>query len=126
MMGNTVVNTIEVESLSFMPGLLDASLGGKVGDTWDGSTFTSPQPVTKIPDAITSRQGLKILSRNGLLTTVQAALQNMPGQAGADARIDFDHAVDWHRHWPLLVSLAQQLGLSDAQIDQMFIDASGL
>lgn len=37
-------NTIEVESLDFMPGLIDAALGGKVGDTWDEVSFTSPEP----------------------------------------------------------------------------------
>lgn len=28
-----IVNTIEVESLDFMEGLVDASLGGSIGDT---------------------------------------------------------------------------------------------
>ena len=34
-----VTNTIEVESLDFMPGLVDASLGGKMGDRYDGFVF---------------------------------------------------------------------------------------
>jgi len=36
----SVSNTIEVESLDFMPGLLDASLGGEIGDLWDGTVFS--------------------------------------------------------------------------------------
>jgi len=35
-----VVNTIEVKSLDWKSGLVDASLGGKVGDSWDGEEFT--------------------------------------------------------------------------------------
>lgn len=37
-----VVNTILVKSLDFMPNLVDASLGGKRGDLWDGEFFTAP------------------------------------------------------------------------------------
>lgn len=39
-----VVNTIEVESLDFMPGLIDAKQGGSIGDLYDGVTFTKPAP----------------------------------------------------------------------------------
>lgn len=40
--GGKVVNTIEVESLDFMPNLIDASLGGTIGDLWDGRQFVTP------------------------------------------------------------------------------------
>ena len=38
-----VVNTIEVESLDFMPDLIEASIG-TIGDLWDGVAFTHPAP----------------------------------------------------------------------------------
>jgi hypothetical protein len=38
-----VVNTIEVESLDFMPGLV-AATEGAIGDLWDGQVFTKPGP----------------------------------------------------------------------------------
>jgi hypothetical protein len=37
-----VVNTIEVDSLDFMEGLIDAENGGAIGDTWDGMQFIAP------------------------------------------------------------------------------------
>ena len=37
-----VKNTIIVKSLDFCPGLIDASNGGKIGDIWNGSSFTTP------------------------------------------------------------------------------------
>ena len=40
-----VVNTILVKSLDFMPNLVDAEIGGRIGDLWDGEKFTTPEPV---------------------------------------------------------------------------------
>ena len=37
-----VVNTIFVDSLDCMPNLIDASIGGSSGDSWDGQIFTHP------------------------------------------------------------------------------------
>lgn len=48
--GSKVANTIEVASLDAFPGvtLVDASIGGKIGDLWDGLvTFTAPPLVPK-------------------------------------------------------------------------------
>jgi hypothetical protein len=39
-----IINTIEVESLDFMPNLVDASRGGKIGDLWNGVSFSDPPP----------------------------------------------------------------------------------
>ena len=44
-----VSNTIEVESLDFMPGLLDASIGGKIGDLWDGTVFSKAIVIRDVP-----------------------------------------------------------------------------
>lgn len=84
------------------------------------------QDVQTVPASITPRQGMLILSRYGLLNPVQASLANMEGQAGVEARIDFERANEWRRDWPLLVGMATQYGLSSTQIDQMFIEASEL
>jgi hypothetical protein len=41
-----VANTIEVASLDVMPGLIDATNGGEVGNLWDGHSFTqSPEQI---------------------------------------------------------------------------------
>lgn len=37
-----VVNTIEVESLDFMPGLVDAENEGSIGDTYENGQFIKP------------------------------------------------------------------------------------
>lgn len=121
-----VINTILVDSLDFMPGLVDASNGGKIGDIYADGVFTTPEPAVTVPESITPRQGMLILSRYNLLTPVQSALASLEGQEGVEARIDFERANEWKRDWPLLIGMATQFGLSSAQIDQMFVEASQL
>jgi hypothetical protein len=40
-----VVNTIEVESLDFMQGLVDGENGGAIGDRYENGQFVKPEPV---------------------------------------------------------------------------------
>jgi hypothetical protein len=56
-----VINTIDIEALDIIPELtsklIDAEQGGKVGDLWNGSTFTSPpEPEVVAPTAPTKEQ----------------------------------------------------------------------
>lgn len=45
-----VVNTIVVDSLDFMPGLVEAT-EGSIGWLYDGSTFTNPNPPVAVEPA---------------------------------------------------------------------------
>jgi hypothetical protein len=45
-----VVNTIQVDSLDFMPGLVDAT-EGSIGWLFDGQTFTNPNPPVAVEPA---------------------------------------------------------------------------
>jgi hypothetical protein len=119
-----VVNTIEVESLDFIPGLIDASQGGAIGDLWDGESFTKPAPVVIVPQVVSARQGMAELIDRDLVATVQAVLDAIPGKEGALARNDFLKAAEWERTWPLIVQLQPVLGWSDAFVDEMFISAA--
>ncbi len=40
-----VVNTIEVESLDFLPNLVDGESGGSIGDLYENGQFIKPEPV---------------------------------------------------------------------------------
>ncbi len=55
-----VVNTIEVESLDFMPGLVSAESGGAVGYLFDGSTFLPPPPPPIDPSAVDAERDRRI------------------------------------------------------------------
>ncbi|MCX7172606.1 MAG: hypothetical protein NT159_01450 [Proteobacteria bacterium] len=57
-----VVNTIEVGSLSDFPNAIDASIGGSIGDLWDGHTCAPPPKWASVADgqvAITAASDAK-------------------------------------------------------------------
>lgn len=68
-----VVNTIQVESLNFMPNLVEAT-EGSIGWLYDDQTFTDPNPpvvvVVEAPVAPTKEQLLAQL--NALTAQIQA------------------------------------------------------
>ena len=78
-----VANTIVVESLDFMPNLLDASLGGKIGDLWDGVKFTTP-PKTPEQLAEEAKQAVAEAARQEIITATIIKLT----YAKLDAYID--------------------------------------
>lgn len=41
---NEIINTIEVPSLDFLPNLIDAALGGTIGDFYIDGHFIPPNP----------------------------------------------------------------------------------
>lgn len=122
-----VVNTIEVASLNFLPGLIDAGVyGGGIGDLWDGQKLTRPATVVKTPESVTPRQGRAVLIINGHLAQVQGLLDAMAGTDGALARNDFSSALEWRRDWPLIEQMRVALGWTTAYVDELFIAAAKL
>ena len=50
-----VTNTIIVDDLNIMPNLIDASLGGQIGDLWDGNAFSTPSRYATIEEAVVAK-----------------------------------------------------------------------
>lgn len=123
-----VVNTITVESLDFMPNLVDANIGGAIGDMYDGQTFTPPPPVVEVPEVVTMAQARKALIISGVwIDDVDAAIASIadPTQK-ALARTDWEYSTTVRRDSDLIASLAPALYLTNDQIDTMFILAATL
>jgi hypothetical protein len=122
-----VSNTIEVESLDFLPNLVDAALGGAIGDQWDGQAFTTPAPVVLVPKQVTRRQARQALLLAGLLSSVQPQIDLI-----ADAterglmQIWWDDSLDFDRSNAALITMATALGLDSAAIDALFVTAATL
>lgn len=102
---------------------------------WDGEEWavkvmpdSEPDPAGQtVPLSITPRQGELTLIEFDLYDPVKAYFDALPGKDGAKARTDFYRATEWKRDWPLLVNAAKsQFGLTDSQIDQMFIYGASL
>ncbi len=117
-----VINTIEVESLDFMPNLLDAEIGGQIGDTWDGENFTPKAPVVEVPKEVTMRQAELALLAAGLLDDVEDFIATLT----REAQITWKRSSVVQRSNPLIAVVANANGMTTAQIDQLFITAAGL
>ena len=87
----------------------------------DGSWVVPPAPV---PASVTMRQARQAMLSAGILAQVDALIAAMPGEEGESARIDWNHARDVKRDWPLIGALGPQVGLNEQQIDDLFIYAS--
>jgi hypothetical protein len=83
-------------------------------------------PLIEVPNAVTMRQARLALLQAGMLTAVNDAVAAMPGDAGAAARIEWEYSQEVQRDKALVLSLAPALGLTDAQLDALFITAAAL
>ena len=93
------------------------------GWTYDGTDFSAPAPPPAIvPLVVTMRQARLALLGAGLLQTVNDAV----AAAGDVARIEWEYAQEVRRDWPTLIALQGAVGLSDAQIDALFVAAASL
>ncbi len=79
-----------------------------------------------VPVAVTMRQARLALLQAGMLATVNGAIAAMPGAAGDAARIEWEFSSEVQRHKPLVLALAPLLGLDDAQLDALFVQAASL
>ena len=77
-----------------------------------------------VPESVTMRQARQAMLSAGILSQVDALIAAMPGDDGESARIDWGHAHDVKRDWPLIGALGPQLGLTDQGIDDLFIYAA--
>lgn len=92
--------------------------------TWEElQSVVIPAPV---PQSITRRQARLALLQAGHLSAVESAIASIadPAQQMA-ARIEYENAT-WERANPWVDQLGQAIGLSVADIDQLFITAANL
>lgn len=84
----------------------------------------TPQPadpvVPAVPEVVTMRQARLALLQSGLLAQVNTAVAAMPGAAGDAARIEWEFSSTVERNRPLVQSLVGALGMTDAQLDDLF------
>ena len=81
-----------------------------------------PVPPVPVPTAVTMRQARLALLGAGLLDTVETAIAG----AGPAARIEWDYATEVQRSAGLVPQMAAALGMTDAQIDALFVSAAAL
>lgn len=88
-----------------------------------GSLEPIPDKVVpgNVPNEVSMRQGRLALSQFGLLQTVNTIIASMPGMQGDAARIEWEYATGIKRDSDLVNNLMPYLGVSEDQIDQLFL-----
>jgi hypothetical protein len=83
---------------------------------------------TVVPETVTMVKARGALILQGLKANVDAALseENYPGMEGDLARNAWEKGTTVSRHDPLVLSLKPAIGLTDAQLDALFILADTL
>ena len=93
----------------------------KKGDLYNGSVFTTPEPVATTPGTITQVQGMKALHRAGKKKAIKTML-SAPGNE--EAEIAFEYNRTWNRDSQFIADLAPALGMTEEEIDALFIVAA--
>lgn len=127
---DVVVNVLIADAATYPadPGLflvdVDPFNVPMIGSTYDSITgiFTPPVLPVVVPETVTPRQVRLLLLQQGLLDQVETLIS----QQDKATQITWEFAIEFRRNDPLLNNLAQQLNLTEDQVDQFFIAASQL
>jgi len=82
-----------------------------------------PEP---IPSVVTMRQARLALLGAGLLGSVADAIAALPSPQKEAATIEWEYSQEVHRNRAFVTTLAAALGLTDEQMDELFLAASKL
>ena len=89
--------------------------------TLEIGAYIEPEPIIIIPQVITMRQARLQLLEVGLLDDVEALVA-----LDRKSQIEWEYASEVYRQSTLIESVKGALNLTDAQIDNMFVEASKL
>lgn len=115
-----VVNTIKVESLDFMPNLIDGSDGG-IGWEYINGELIEPTPIIEVPQTITKLQAMKQLKAIDKWNALKVVLAS-----NEDVNDEWVLSDNLNRTYPLVLGMAQALDISDEELDTLFVEASKL
>jgi len=87
-----------------------------------GATVPPPIDPNTVPQVVTRRQALLALLAAGKLDQIDLLIQNAPRAV----QIAWEAAGTFERNNPLIETMAPQLGLTEADVDGLFIEAAQL
>lgn len=80
----------------------------------------------RVPREIANWRARAVIELAGLLPAVETAISGMEGAAGIVVRNAWESGAPLARHGPTVSALSPALGLTDEQVDSMFIQAEAL
>jgi hypothetical protein len=78
------------------------------------------------PRSITMRQARLLLHSRNMLTMVQEAIDSLDEPPRIAAQIEWDYSSTMERNKPFVAMIAGHIGLTDEDLDAMFIEAATL
>lgn len=107
-----------------------ANVDGTWYQTWVVSTRTKEEIEARrkaaVPAALTMRQARLALLGAGVLTKVDQAIALLPSPQREGGQIEWEYATEVRRDSLLVQQLGAALGLSEVQIDELFVAGSSL
>lgn len=86
-----------------------------------------PEPTVEVPEKVSRAQGKHVLVLNNLWTVVIDYIESIEDETEkALTEIAFYDTHEWQRNSPSLSRCANAIGLSEEELDSLFIQASGL
>lgn len=98
----------------------------KIGDTWTGQVFTPSENIIPIPARVTMRQARLALLNAGKLAAVDTAINALPSPEKEQMQIYWGYSNVIERTSPRVAAIGAALGLDNAAIDNLFIEANKL
>lgn len=127
--GTLVVNVVDADSdwvNAHAPGALLLGPADRVAPRWrrQGGSWVEPDPPPDIPQAITAKQMRRALLDNGYLEQIETIIAGLKEPHRSRLRVDWQNTTEFKRDDPTIAALAPLLGLTDRQLDRLFIAAA--
>ena len=107
------------------PTQVDGVLGVFLQSDWE--QMQRDEMRARVPQSVTRAQAKLALLQAGLLSSVQPAIDSIPdATARTSAQIDWDDRLTFDRSNGSLVTMAAIMGMTETQIDDLFIAAAKL
>lgn len=93
-----------------------------------GNEVEQPEVIIVIPQTVTVAQGGLALIESGLMEEVQAVIETLREDPVTNAALlwAWDKATEWNRNSPSLTAVAQAAGMTEEQLDDLFILAESM
>lgn len=85
--------------------------------------YLSKEPAAFIPSVITKAQGKAALIQAGIYNDVLIVIESLQEPNKTFAKIAFNDANNWRRESEWLNHIAGELGISQSDLDSLFLDA---
>lgn len=96
-----------------------------IGDTWDGTAWHTAESPPPVPEVVTRAQGKAALVHFGKWAAVLEFVAAIPDDTQRLlAEIALNDTQEWRRDSPFLAAAADALGLTEAQMDGLFVYAA--